>query len=298
VAATRSSRELVLCVASPSAGGAAGAVPVRLLSGDAVHGSAVAFAYRAAAIVRRVHPSAGARGGGTAVRVYGAGFAGASSATCRFAGASVPAVLLSPGALECVSPAPAAPGYASVEVSMNGQDYSAGGVHFEYQPPASVRALEPSRGPVEGGALVNVTGSGISRRAALLGYLRCRFNATSVAAAWRRSAEAHCVAPAHASGVVRVELTQDEQQHTRDGARFEYELLGARSVHPGAGPLAGGTLVEVRGAGLEPAGARGAFCQFGSSLIPESQFPSWEEISSVLFSWIPVLPIAAACHSA
>ena len=35
----------------------------------------------------------------------------------------------------------------------------------------AVRALEPSRGPIEGGTFVNVTGSGFSPRAALLGYL-------------------------------------------------------------------------------------------------------------------------------
>ena len=73
----------------------------------------------------------------------------------------------------------------SVEVSTNGQDYSSSGVHFEYQQPVAVRALEPSRGPIEGGTFVNVTGSGFSARAALLGYVWCRFNSTSVAAAWR-----------------------------------------------------------------------------------------------------------------
>ena len=70
---------------------------------------------------------------------------------------------------------------------MNGQDYSSTGVHFEYQQPVAIRALEPSRGPTEGGTFVNVTGSGFSPRAALLGYVWCRFNMTSVGAAWRSS---------------------------------------------------------------------------------------------------------------
>ena len=148
---------------------------------------------------------------------------------------------------------------------MNGQDYSATGVHFEYHHPAAVRALDPIRGPIEGGTFVNVTGSGFSARAALLGYVWCRFNSTSVSAAWRSSTELHCIAPRHAAGAVSVEVTQNEQQHTGDGLRFEFEVVAAYSVYPSTGPVAGGTLVEVRGAGIELPDARGLFCQFGSS---------------------------------
>ena len=153
----------------------------------------------------------------------------------------------------------------SVEVSFNGQDYSATGVHFEYQQRVAVGALEPSRGPIEGGSFVNVTGSGFSARAALLGYTWCRFNSTSVAAAWRSSTELHCIAPRHAAGAVGVEMTQNEQQHTQDGVRFEFEVVAAYSVYPSTGPLAGGTLVELVGAGIELPDVRGLFCQFGAA---------------------------------
>ena len=72
----------------------------------------------------------------------------------------------------------------AVEVSTNGRDFSSSGVHFEYLRPVSVRALEPSRGPDRGGTFVNVTGSGFSARAAQLGYVWCRFNATLGRGAW------------------------------------------------------------------------------------------------------------------
>ena len=128
-------------------------------------------------------------------------------------------------------------GYVSVEVSTNGQDYSSTGVHFEYQQPVAVRALEPSRGPIEGGTFVNVTGSGFSARAALLGYVWCRFNSTSVAAAWRScdGAALHRAAACRA-GVTSVEVTQNEQQYTSDGVRFEFEVVAAYSVYPNSGP--------------------------------------------------------------
>ena len=82
VAATRSSGEVVLCVAPASAGGLPGAVPVRLLGNGAVHGeAAVAYTYRALVEVRRVHPVLGARSGGTLVTLYGAGLVDAGAST-------------------------------------------------------------------------------------------------------------------------------------------------------------------------------------------------------------------------
>ena len=242
-----------MCVVPPSARGAIGAVPVRLLNSDAVYSSVVAFTYRGVVTVDRVHPVAGVRSGGTLVTLYGTGFVGDAAVQCRFASVAVPARLLAPGQLECISPLPAAAGYVSVEVSTNGHEHSATGVQFEYQQPAAVRALEPSRGPMEGGTFVNVTGSGFSPRAALLGCVWCRFNSTSVAAAWRSSSEMHCISPRHACGGVSVEVTQNEQQHTRDGVRFEFEVVAAYSVRPSTGPVAGGTRVAVHGAGIEVA---------------------------------------------
>ena len=153
----------------------------------------------------------------------------------------------------------------ALEVSTNGRDFSSSGVHFEYLRPVALRALEPGRGPVGGGTFVNVTGSGFSARSAQLGSVWCRFNATSVAAAWVRSTEVHCIAPAHASGVASVAVTLNEQQHTSDGARFEYEVAATHGVHPSSGPVAGGTLVEVRGARIALPDGRGLFCQFGGA---------------------------------
>ena len=51
---------------------------------------------------------------------------------------------------------------------MNEQDYSIDGVLFQFQPAVQVLGVEPSRGPVDGGSFVNVTGTGFSHRAALL----------------------------------------------------------------------------------------------------------------------------------
>ena len=277
VRATRASGVLVRCVAPPAAA-ERGAVPLRVLDGDAVCGGAAAFVYRVAGAVHRVHPLAGGLGGGTLLAVSGSGFGGggggggaglgttASAARCRIGDASVPARRAAAGVLACATPRARAPGYVAVEVAADGHEFTSGGAHFEYQRAHRVRALAPSSGPAEGGALVRVAGHGFARRAAVLGYLACRFNRSSAAAAWRGAAEVRCIAPAHAAGVVGVELTQNAQQHTGDGALFEYARALAHSVRPSAGPPRGGTLVEVRGAGFgaRGGGARALHCQFGA----------------------------------
>ena len=128
---------------------------------------------------------------------------------------------------------------------------------------------------------MNVTGSSISHRAALLGYLWCRFNQTAVVAAWVSSTEVSCIAPEHAAGVVSVELTQNEQQYTGDGVSYEYEHVEAHSIHPNTGPTLGGTLVEVRGANIEVPDARGLFCEFGAAAAVVATHASRELVRCV-----------------
>jgi hypothetical protein len=166
-----------------------------------------------------------------------------------------------------VTPQPAVAGYVGVEVTMNAQDYSADGVQFEFLPEVQVLALEPSKGPAAGGSLVNVTGSGFSQRAALLGYLSCRFNLSFAPAVWVSEREVHCISPEHAAGVVSVELTQNEQQFTIASVQYEYQHVAIHTLHPGVGPVQGGTLVELRGSHFELPGSRGLYCQFGGAEV-------------------------------
>ena len=225
-------------------------MPVRLVNNDAVYSVSVAYTYRAEIEIERVHPVLGAREGGTLLTLYGTGFLDTTTTRCRFALVDVPARLLAPGQLECRTPMPATSGYVMLEVSTNGQDFSSSGVQYEYLRPVSVWSVEPSQGPTGGGTFVNVSGNAIPARSAQLGYVWCRFNTTVVAAAWVSTSEVHCVAPAHAAGMVVVELTVNEQEFTNDGVHFEYEVVSAYSVYPSSGPVLGGTSVEVRGSSI------------------------------------------------
>ena len=156
---------------------------------------------------------------------------------------TVRAHVLSATLLECITPSQTAPGVASLEVSINGQDFSNDEVLFEYQQLIRLDDVSPSRGPSSGGSALVITGAGFSRRSALLGYTLARFNTTRVPAAWVSSTELRCVSPSHASGLARLEVTQNDQQYSEASAlRFEYEDMGSCSIEPRSGPVRGSML--------------------------------------------------------
>ena len=123
----------------------------------------------------------------------------------------------------------------SIEVSLNGVEFSTDEVLFEYQRAARLDELSPSRGPSSGGSALVLTGDGFSRRSAMLGYTFARFNTTIVPVAWVSATELRCASPAHHAGLVSVSLTQNEQQYGVSTLRFEYADAAAIRIELGKG---------------------------------------------------------------
>ena len=152
-----------------------------------------------------------------------------------------------------------------VEVSLNGLDYSAGGlVQWRWLLPARAIGHSPVSGPVHGGTTVVVTGENFFRAP----ELRCRFGAVvvnaSVRASWYdtgggassadRHLEATCESPPAASssadGPVPLLLSLNGQEYFDDGLAFAYHRVPPpdyRPLHPTFGPLLGGTVVLLPG---------------------------------------------------
>ena len=262
---------MLRCV-TPSASRAS-RVTVEVVRDAAAMPTGVTFAYHAPVSVISVVPSIGMLQGGTLVRVRGRGFGAASPPIVRIGGRTlVRSRVMSETLLECVTPPRASPALVALELSVNGQDFSADEVVFEYGAAVRLDDAAPPRGPISGGCMVVISGDGFSWRSAVLSYAFARFNLTVVPVVMLSARELRCVAPEHASGVVVVSVTMDGQQYTVGGGssvRFEYEASGGSYVvDPATGPVRGGTLVVVRGAGLRGASWRGAadaFCRFGAS---------------------------------
>ena len=74
----------------------------------------------------------------------------------------------------------------SVEVTVNGEDYTSDAVQFRYMPEATVSSVSPGSGPSSGGTLVAVYGSNVVDSELLV----CRFGSSSVVSArWLSSSQ-------------------------------------------------------------------------------------------------------------
>jgi len=91
----------------------------------------VGFSYYAEPLVSRVDLDRGPVSGGTSVAVSGSSFRGGSVFRCRFGGSEVNATYVPfHDQLHCVTPASTEAGSASVEISLNGQQFTSGAAYF------------------------------------------------------------------------------------------------------------------------------------------------------------------------
>ena len=185
---------------------------------------------------------------------------------CRFgrgSGVSVAARYIDSSEVECATPVQSGVSARSVEVSVNGQQYTSFGVAYTYVASAAVSWVWPVRGPAEGGAPLTVHGSGFTASSEALGYLQCRLNGTVVRAQLLAGEESMvCGSTVAAAGYVSVEVSTNGLDFTSDGAQYESVWSVVSGVAPRSGPVAGGTVVTLTGTGLVASGAR---CRFGAS---------------------------------
>ncbi len=241
---------------------AAGSVDVRVRTTAGLSGiSAVAkFAYVAAPpVVLGITPTSGPTSGGTAITVTGTGFSGASSVT--FGEDLIAPSTVTDTQLTVISP-PHAAGVVHLHVTTPlGTSASTTLDNFTFNPGRPViLSLSPGSGPVEGGTLVTITGTGFT------GALSVSFGEVIVLPASVTETQIVVVSPPHAAGVVHVHVTSSQGTSVETYEdRFTYGGGGPRitSISPTSGPTSGGTIVTITGTGLT--GATGVI--FGDFLV-------------------------------
>lgn len=192
----------------------------------------------------------------------------------------------------------------SIELTLSvdgGQDYLRGQPHaliFSYinvQPVAGLGThwLTPSGGPAVGGTLVQVRGARLSN----LGGLICKFHALAppTPATWVDFHHVKCVSPKlHESHEPWVNESQvNSSLHvTINGALEDLSAYGTpflfycpaalrvASIYPRGGPVAGGALVSVRGAGfVDLDHGSGLKCRFGDHPLVPATLVSAQELT-------------------
>ncbi|MBH0054920.1 IPT/TIG domain-containing protein [Salinibacterium sp. SWN139] len=226
-----------ITVTSPAHAAGAVDVVVEHAGGDVSAGD---FTYLATPSVTDLSPTSGPLAGGTEVTITGTGFTGATGVT--FDGDDGTSfTVVSDTEITVTSPAHAA-GDAAVVVVHPIADAAAG--DFTYTDGPAIASLSPVLGPVAGGTVVTITGTGFTGATGVTfdGDDGTSFTVVS-------DTEITVSSPAHAVGAVDVVVTHAAGDST--SATFTYLANpSVTGLTPDTGPLAGGTEVTITGSGF------------------------------------------------
>lgn len=161
-----------------------------------------------------------------------------------------------------------------VGVSSNGQQFSLS--HFTYYPTPEVFSATPAHGPILGGSLVALLGSGVFDAGS---NLRCRFdNDSDVPATYTAypvsmgtsllpARSILCQTPSRsAAATLNITVAFNGQVFTTSAAAFRMEpVVHISHLEPACGPVDGGTRLYLHGTGFEGGENATRFCRFGAS---------------------------------
>ncbi|HEY4427788.1 MAG TPA: IPT/TIG domain-containing protein [Solirubrobacteraceae bacterium] len=191
-------------------------ITVTTAGGTSATGGADQFHYLPG--ISKVSPTIGPTAGGTTVTITGVGFTGATAVSFG----AVPAVSFtvnSGTSVTAVSPAQLA-GIVDIRITTPEGSTALTNDKFKYSP--TVSSVSPGKGPLAGGTLVTVTGTGFSTvaKATVIKFGTTNGNAVSCAS----TTECSATAPAHAAGKVDVIVTVNKVASPKSASDgFTYE---------------------------------------------------------------------------
>ncbi|MGO4649772.1 beta strand repeat-containing protein, partial [Nocardia sp. 2YAB30] len=203
----------------------------------------LAYTYIPAPTLTTVLPNLGVEAGGTTVVVTGTGLTGATAIT--FGGTPATSFTVN-SATQITAVAPAGTGTVQLTVTTAGG--TSNGLAYTYIPAPTLTTVLPNVGPVSGGTIVVLTGTGLSTASAVT------FGGTPATSFTVDSAtQITAVAPA---GTGTVQVTVTTAGGTSNGLAYTYVAVPTLTTAvPNVGLQAGGTTVVLTGAGLTGATA-------------------------------------------
>jgi len=191
--------------------------------------------------VTSISPASGPKAGSTFVTITGTGFL--TNPTVTIGGlACSSTTLVSATSITCRTPAASA-GTADVRV-MNEDEQSGSLVNgYAFIAPPVVTSISPSVGSTAGGNTVTITGTGfLSGATVTMGSSAC----TSVNVLF--PTQLTCETPAHAAGVVDINVTNSDGQTSQLSTAYAYLTPPIiTGVSPASGTTGGGTSITVTG---------------------------------------------------
>ena len=204
--------------------------------------SDVKFMFYAEVELEALYPSHGPTGGATHITIQGS-FPWSRDVKVRFFDTDVDAIVSNSTAIECRTQ-PHAAGQVTVQVSLNGVDFSSQRLFFVFEQ-TNVVAVYPTSGPEYGGTTVQIEGSAFTMGTSL----QCAFGTHALSRpVWVSTSRIECMTPAAPLGKVDLAFLLPDCP-LEVATAFEYQAaVRVSAVHPPVGFTAGGTRVAVSGA--------------------------------------------------
>jgi hypothetical protein len=200
--------------------------------------------------VTGVSPSIGVAAGGTTVTITGTNLGTVGTAVVKFG--TVTATIASDTGTQIVATSPpGTPGTVDVTVTTPlGTSATSPADQFTYDPPA-VAKVSGAPGPLAGGTIVTITGTGLAGATAVM------FGTQLATITSDTATRIVVVSPAGQAGTVAVTVvTATGTSAPSSAARFTYVAAPTiGKVSPATGPLSGGTVVTITGTNLSGATA-------------------------------------------
>lgn len=189
-------------------------------------------------------PRSGIVSGGQKVILSGSGFYSNPNAACRFGISVANATVLSSKILECVTPIALRPGIVTVDITMNGYDWTDNSFDFSYFIPMDLYDVSPRKLPMYGGTVLHVSGSSID----LTRDLFCNFGFAGMVQAVVSSTNfLSCVSPvASTPGEFSFDVLMEETSILLHGRiKLEFVAQITFSIYPKFGPKEGNTPLSL-----------------------------------------------------
>ncbi|HEX8181966.1 MAG TPA: IPT/TIG domain-containing protein [Candidatus Saccharimonadales bacterium] len=246
---------------------AAGVVTVAVTNPDGqVASRASGFTYFGPApTITTVTPTSGLPTGGTSVTIAGTNFV--AGASVKFGGLNATNVIVTATSITATTPARAA-GTADVVVTNPDGQSATKLAGYTYRLPApTVTSVSPTRGLVNGGTVVTITGTNfVSGATVMVG------NAAATTVTFVSATSIRATTSAQPAGVVTVAVTNPDGQRASLASGYTYvnSAPTISGVSPTSGAIGGGTTVTVTGTNF----TSGATVKFGAAVSSSVTFVS------------------------
>jgi len=256
----------ILCVTPKFPPGDAN-VSISLDDDDFITGG-LSFMFDPIISIVMVTPSVGYRNSGGKIGVWGTNFVMSPHLACRLGTVSVRATYVNSSYLICSPHAPTVEDTVTVEVTVNGVDYTTDGHTFIYYDEPVVSSLSPSAGTQSGGTRVVLKGQGLQMTRF------CVFGDVTVPAIDSTPTMVSCVSPSlPTSGPVKISVGLEELALKMTGFIYTFQAqVNLLSASPLDLSEIGGQIISVTG--MNFVNSKDICCKIGDKIVPATWYSS------------------------